>query len=72
MQTIKLIKLNAIEQERITRIYWGKIPLPLGHEAKGVVFKHLDGGNMPVSAAGVWTKAQGRNWTLAGGVVRAI
>lgn len=71
MTTIKLIKLNAIEQARITRIYWGRIPLPFGHEVKGVVFKHLDGGSMPVSA-GIWTKAQGRNWTLAGGIVRSI
>ena len=71
MTTIKLINLNAIEQARITRIYWGAIPLPFGHEVKGVVFKSLDGGNMPVSA-GVWTKAGGKNWTLAGGIVRAI
>ena len=70
MQTIKLIKLNATERASVTAIYWGKIPIPVGHEVRGVALRRI--GDALAVPAGLWTRAVGRDWLLAGGVVKGV
>ena len=70
MSDIRLVKLNGTERASVTAIYWGAIPLPVGHEVRGVALRRI-GESMAVPA-GLWTRAVGRNWLLAGGVVKGV
>lgn len=70
MNTLRLVKLNEKERERVTAIYWGKLPVPVGHEVRGVALRRI-GESMAVPA-GLWTRAVGRDWLLAGGVVKGV